>query len=93
MNKMLLSAALAGIFTAGVAVTAHAADDAKTGKEKCYGIAKELARMIAKPLTVRTLAAQGYMLPRITMPNDFKLRSLRAPAKKKVAKMTSAAKS
>ena len=38
MNKMLLTAALAGVFAAGVA---HA-DDAKmeSAKEKCYGIAK-----------------------------------------------------
>ncbi len=39
MNKALLTAALAGIFTAGVAVSAQA-DDATVGKEKCYGIAK-----------------------------------------------------
>ena len=38
MNKMLLTAALAGVFAAG---TAHA-DDAKmvAAKEKCFGIAK-----------------------------------------------------
>ena len=40
MNKTLLSAALAGIFAAGVASTAYAADDANAGKDKCYGIAK-----------------------------------------------------
>lgn len=40
MNKALLSAALAGIFAAGVATTAAAADDAAASKEKCYGIAK-----------------------------------------------------
>ena len=38
MNKMLLSAALAGIVTAGFAVTAQAAD--APAKEKCFGIAK-----------------------------------------------------
>jgi uncharacterized membrane protein len=37
MNKLLLSAALAGVMAAGVATTAMAADPAK---EKCYGIAK-----------------------------------------------------
>ena len=37
MNKLLLSAALAGVLMAGVA---NAADDAMTSKEKCYGIAK-----------------------------------------------------
>lgn len=37
MNKLLLSAALAGVMAAGVANTAMAADPAK---EKCYGIAK-----------------------------------------------------
>lgn len=40
MNKALLTAALAGIFAAGVATTASAADDANANKEKCYGIAK-----------------------------------------------------
>jgi uncharacterized membrane protein len=39
MNKMLLSAALAGVMTAGFAVAAQAAD-APAEKEKCYGIAK-----------------------------------------------------
>lgn len=39
MNKVLLTAALAGIFAAGVATSATA-QDAKTEKEKCYGIAK-----------------------------------------------------
>jgi uncharacterized membrane protein len=39
MNKILLSAALAGMMTAAFAVTAQA-DDATTGKDKCYGIAK-----------------------------------------------------
>jgi len=38
MNKMLLSAALAGIFTAGIA-TAQA-DATAPAKVKCYGIAK-----------------------------------------------------
>lgn len=38
MNKALVSAALAGLLSAGVVATAHAADTA--GKEKCYGIAK-----------------------------------------------------
>ncbi len=38
MNKMLLSAALAGIVTAGFAASAQAAD--APAKEKCYGIAK-----------------------------------------------------
>ncbi|MDE3016990.1 MAG: DUF2282 domain-containing protein [Pseudomonadota bacterium] len=37
MNKMLLSAALAGVLAAGVATTAMAAD---SKKEKCFGIAK-----------------------------------------------------
>lgn len=38
MNKtMLCAAAIAGILTAGVAGSAHAAEPA--GKEKCYGIA------------------------------------------------------
>lgn len=41
MNKALLSAALAGIFAAGIATTAQATDKAAGGeKEKCYGIAK-----------------------------------------------------
>ncbi len=42
MNKLLLSAALAGVMTASMAVSANAAPDAMTGaaKEKCYGIAK-----------------------------------------------------
>ena len=41
MNKTLIAAALAGIFTAGVAMSANADDqmtDAK--KDKCYGVAK-----------------------------------------------------
>lgn len=38
MNKMLLSAALAGVFAAGVAATAQAAD--APAKVKCFGIAK-----------------------------------------------------
>ena len=38
MNKMLLSAALAGIVTAGFAASAQAAD--APAKEKCYGVAK-----------------------------------------------------
>jgi uncharacterized membrane protein len=38
MNKLLLTAALAGVFTAGSAI-AHEAVAAE-GKEKCYGIAK-----------------------------------------------------
>ncbi len=38
MNKMLLTAALAGVFAAGVVTTAQAAD-APT-KVKCFGIAK-----------------------------------------------------
>lgn len=37
MNKMLLSAALAGVFVAGVATSAQAQD---TSKVKCWGIAK-----------------------------------------------------
>jgi len=41
MNKALLTAALAGIFAAGVATSANAADDKMMGsKEKCFGIAK-----------------------------------------------------
>ncbi len=41
MNKTLLSATIAGMFTAGLAMSASAADDAMTAeKEKCYGIAK-----------------------------------------------------
>jgi uncharacterized membrane protein len=39
MNKMLLSAALAGVFAAGLAASAAQAADAPT-KVKCYGIAK-----------------------------------------------------
>ena len=39
MNKTLLSIALAGIFAAGVATVANAADE-HAGKDKCYGIAK-----------------------------------------------------
>ncbi len=35
MNKLLLSAALAGLMTTTIAATAQAADE----KEKCYGIA------------------------------------------------------
>lgn len=38
MNKTLLCAALAGVLSATVAMSANAADDA--GKEKCFGIAK-----------------------------------------------------
>lgn len=38
-NKMLLSAALAGVLAAGFSATANAAD-AMAAKEKCYGIAK-----------------------------------------------------
>lgn len=38
MNKMLLSAALAGIVTSGFVASAQAAD--APAKEKCYGIAK-----------------------------------------------------
>ncbi len=41
MNKFLLSAALAGVMTAGLAFSASAAEDKKeVAKEKCYGIAK-----------------------------------------------------
>lgn len=41
MNKALVSAALAGIFAAGVSMSANAADDKmEAKKEKCYGIAK-----------------------------------------------------
>jgi uncharacterized membrane protein len=41
MNKALLSAALAGVFAAGLAFNAQAADEkAPAEKEKCYGIAK-----------------------------------------------------
>ena len=39
MNKLLLSAALAGVMAAGVVATAAQAADAPT-KVKCYGIAK-----------------------------------------------------
>jgi uncharacterized membrane protein len=38
MNKLLLSTALAGVLTAGIALSAHAAD--APAKVKCYGIAK-----------------------------------------------------
>jgi len=37
MNKILLSAALAGVFAAGVVTTTQAAEPAKV---KCFGIAK-----------------------------------------------------
>lgn len=41
MNKALLTAALAGVFAAGLTVSAHAADDKmEAKKEKCFGIAK-----------------------------------------------------
>lgn len=41
MNKTMISAALAGIFAAGVSMSASAADDKmEAKKEKCYGIAK-----------------------------------------------------
>jgi len=42
MNKFLLSAALAGVMTAGVALSANAAEDkmVDAAKDKCYGIAK-----------------------------------------------------
>jgi len=40
MNKTLLTAALAGVFAAGVAISANAADDKAGSKEKCFGIAK-----------------------------------------------------
>lgn len=41
MNKTLLTAAFAGVLTAGFAMSANAADDkAMTSKEKCFGIAK-----------------------------------------------------
>ena len=39
MNKLLLTAALAGIMTAGATVSSQAADEGMT-KEHCYGIAK-----------------------------------------------------
>ena len=41
MNKLLLSAAMAGVFAAGVVASAHAADApaaAAPAKVKCYGI-------------------------------------------------------
>lgn len=44
MNKTLLTATIAGMFTAGLAMNVAAADDAAMtaapAKEKCYGIAK-----------------------------------------------------
>jgi uncharacterized membrane protein len=41
MNKALLTAALAGVFAAGVVMSANAGEDKKIdAKEKCYGIAK-----------------------------------------------------
>jgi uncharacterized membrane protein len=41
MNKALLTSALAGVFAAGVAFSANAADDKMAAsKEKCFGIAK-----------------------------------------------------
>jgi len=41
MNKALLTAAMAGVFAAGVAASANAADGKMmASKEKCYGIAK-----------------------------------------------------
>ena len=42
MNKFLLSAALAGVMTAGIALSANAATDTMTdaAKDKCFGIAK-----------------------------------------------------
>jgi uncharacterized membrane protein len=39
MNKLLISAAMAGVFAASVA-TANAADATAPTKDKCYGIAK-----------------------------------------------------
>lgn len=39
MNKLLVTAALASLVSASVAMTAQAAD-AMAAKEKCYGIAK-----------------------------------------------------
>jgi uncharacterized membrane protein len=39
MNKMIVAAALAGVFAAGHASTATAAQE--PAKEKCYGIAKK----------------------------------------------------
>ncbi len=41
MNKALLTAAMAGVFAAGFAMSANAADDKMAAsKEKCFGIAK-----------------------------------------------------
>ena len=41
MNKTLISAAIAGILTAGVALGVNAADDKmESAKEKCFGIAQ-----------------------------------------------------
>ena len=42
MNKTLIAAALAGVFTAGVAMSANAEDKKmmEGAKDKCYGIAK-----------------------------------------------------
>ena len=40
MNKMILSAALAGLMTAGFGMSASADDKMMEGQAKCYGIAK-----------------------------------------------------
>lgn len=40
MNKAILTATLAGVFAAGVAMSANAEDKKADAKEKCYGIAK-----------------------------------------------------
>ncbi len=40
MNKVLLSATIAGMLTAGLAMGASAQDAMTAEKEKCYGIAK-----------------------------------------------------
>ena len=40
MNKALLSATIAGMLTAGLAMSASADDAMSAEKEKCYGIAK-----------------------------------------------------
>lgn len=40
MNKTLIATALAGVLTAGIAMSANADDMKDAKKEKCYGIAK-----------------------------------------------------
>ncbi len=67
MNKTLLSIALAGALTAGIAMTAQADDAA--GKEKCYGIAKAGKNDCKAANASHACAGQAT---KDNDPNDFK---------------------